>query len=130
MVIVRGRFNAGQIEAMATQHGAAADEYKGKKMLVFSRHRRAPATHHSSGGVAFLEAGVLALGEAGAIRQAIDAGATGDDIRKNAELMEVVNDVRGSGNAWFVGKFDAIAGPSTLLRRVKTHIPADQHSSR
>src|SRR6185503_2548619 len=36
VVIVRGRFNTGQIEAKATEHGAVADEYKGKKMLVFT----------------------------------------------------------------------------------------------
>ena len=87
-----------------------AEEYKGKKMLVFTEASGdTTATHHASGGVAFLEPGILALGEADAIRQAIDAGETGQDVRKNAELMKVVNDVRGSGNAWFVGKFDAIA---------------------
>ena len=122
VVIVRGRFNAAQIEAKATEHGAVAEEYKGKKMLVFSTDNT--AAHHSSGGVAFLEVGTLALGEAGAIRQAIDAAESGEDVRKNAELMKVVNDVRGSGNAWFVGKFDAIAAAHTLPDELKTRIPA------
>lgn len=125
VVIVRGRFNTGQIEAKATQHGAVAEEYKGKKMLVFTEASGdTTATHHSSGGVAFLEVGVLALGEAGAIRQAIDAAETGQDVRKNADLMKVVNDVRGSGNAWFVGKFDAIAAAHTLPEELKSRIPA------
>jgi hypothetical protein len=124
VVIVRGRFDAGQIEAKATEHGAVAEEYKGKKMLVFSASSGSTATHHSTGGVAFLEVGTLALGEAGAIRQAIDAAESGQDVRKNAELMKVVNDVRGSGNAWFVGKFDAIAAAHTLPEELKSRIPA------
>jgi hypothetical protein len=125
VVIVRGRFNAAQIEAKATEHGAVVEEYKGKKMLVFTEASGdATAAHHSSGGVAFLEVGVLALGEAGAIRQAIDAAETGQDVRKNADLMKVVNDVRGSGNAWFVGKFDAIAAAHTLPEELKSRIPA------
>jgi hypothetical protein len=125
VVIVRGRFNAGQIEAKATEHGAVAEEYKGKKLLVFSESSSdGTATHHSSGGVAFLEAGTLALGEIGAIRQAIDAAESGQDVRKNADLMKVVNDVRGSGNAWFVGRFDAIAAAHTLPDELKSHIPA------
>jgi hypothetical protein len=125
VVIVSGRFNVGQIEAKATEHGAVVEEYKGKKMLVFSEASSdSTATHHSSGGVAFLEVGTLALGEAGAIRQAIDAAESGQDVRKNAELMKVVNDVRGSGNAWFVGKFDAIAAAHTLPEELKSRIPA------
>ena len=74
--------------------------------------------------MAFLEVGTLALGEAGAIRQAIDAAESGQDVRKNAELMKVVNDVRGTGNAWFVGKFDAIASAHALPDELKSRIPA------
>jgi hypothetical protein len=74
--------------------------------------------------VAFLEAGTLALGEAGAIRQAIDAAESGQDVRKNAELMKVVDDVRGSGNAWFVGKFDAISATHALPDELRSRIPA------
>jgi hypothetical protein len=124
VVIIRGRFNDSQIEAKATEHGAVSEEYKGKKMLVFSETSSDATAHHSSGGVAFLEVGTLALGEAGAIRQAIDAAESGQDVRKNADLMKVVNDVRGSGNAWFVGKFDAISAAHTLPDELKSHIPA------
>jgi hypothetical protein len=124
VVIVRGRFNAGQIETKATEHGAVAEEYKGKKMLVFTESSGDTTAHHSSGGVAFLEVGTLALGEAGAIRQAIDAAESGQDVRKNAELMKVVNDVRGTGNAWFVGKFDQVVAAHTLPDELKSHIPA------
>lgn len=129
VVIVRGRFNESQIEALALQHGATAEEYRGKKLLTMVGGQRMTgegpaATHHSSGGVAFLEQGVIALGEASALKLAIDAGATGEDVRKNAELMSVVNDLRGSGNAWFVGKFDAITGHAGIPQQVRDHMPA------
>jgi hypothetical protein len=83
----------------------------------------ANAGHHPSAGIAFLEQGVVAFGEASALKLAIDAGETGDDVRKNAELMAVVNDVRGTGNAWFVGKFDAITG-AAMPQAVRDHLPA------
>jgi len=124
VVIVRGRFNTGQIEAKATEHGAVAEEYKGRKMLVFTENSTDTGAHHSSGGVAFLGVGTIALGEAGAIRQAIDAADTGQDVRQNAEMMKVVNDMRGSGNAWFVGKFDQIVAAHSLPEELKAHIPA------
>jgi len=125
VVIVRGRFNTGQIEARATEHGAVVQEYRGKRMLVFSTDANdATEAHHSSGGVAFLETGVIALGEADAIKKAIDAGATGENVKKNVELMNVINDVRGSGNAWFVGKVDALTSSAALPDELRSHIPA------
>lgn len=124
IVVVRGRFNIGQIEALATQHGATVGDYKGIKLLTMPADQSGDATaHHPSAGVAFLEQGVLAFGEESGLKMAIDAHATGDDIRKNAELMAVVNDVRSSGNAWFVGKFDAITGNASIPDPIKEHIP-------
>jgi hypothetical protein len=124
IVVVRGRFNTGQIEALATQHGATAGEYKGIRLLTMPAENQGDATtHHPSAGIAFLEQGVLAFGEESGLKAAIDAGASGDDIRKNAELMAVVNDVRSSGNAWFVGKFDAITGNAAIPDPIRDHIP-------
>ncbi len=125
IVVVRGRFNTGQIEALATQHGATVGEYKGIKLLTMPAEQSTGdvTTHHPSAGVAFLEQGILAFGEESGLKMAIDAHATGDDIRKNAALMAVVNDVRSSGNAWFVGKFDAITGNSAIPDPIKDHIP-------
>jgi hypothetical protein len=125
VVIVRGRFNTGAIEARAIEHGAVVQEYRGKRMLVFSNTGQPGAEpQHSSGGVAFLDTGVIALGEGDAIKKAIDAGATGENVTKNAELMNVVNDVRGSGNAWFVGRVDALTASAALPDELRAHIPA------
>lgn len=132
-VVVRGRFNDAQIETMATQHGAVAEEYHGKRILMLKGDApEAPVegTHaevHATGGLAFLEPGVLVLGEAGAIKRAIDAGASGENITKNDDLMKLIGDVRGGNNAWIVGRFDAMASAAPLPAQVKDQIPAIEY---
>jgi hypothetical protein len=130
LVVVRGRFNTGQIEALATQHGATVIDYNGHRLLTMPRGREMAgegvpaATHHPTAGVAFLEQGVIAFGEESALKGAIDGAATGNDIRKNADIMAVVNDVRYNGNAWFVGKFDALTNNAAIPAAVREHLPA------
>jgi hypothetical protein len=122
VVVVRGRFNDGQIETMATQHGMTASTYNGKKMLSMTMHEGMGQTAPTA-TIAFLEPGVLALGDGPTVQRAIDAGASGTDVRKNAELMAVIDDVRGSGNAWFVGKLDAMKANSPIPQEISQHLP-------
>jgi hypothetical protein len=130
VVVVRGRFDEGRIEALATQHGAIASDYKGKRILTMTAPERPEgmvgdmAAHHPTGAVAFLEPGVLALGDSAAIQRAIDAGASGDEMRKNTELIALIDDVRGTGNAWFVGRFDAMTNHPGMPTEVRDHMPA------
>ena len=124
LVVVRGRFDQGQIEAKATEHGAIPTEYGGKRILTM----KPDETHahdgpRPAGGVAFLEQGVLAFGELETLKLAIDAGASGNDVRKNSELMAIINDVQSTGNAWFVGKFNALTSQSGLPQEIQAHIP-------
>jgi hypothetical protein len=115
LVLVRGRFSADTIQAKAIAHGARVEEYKGKK-LVLSPANHPPAIHRDgvakeefSGGVAFLEPGLVALGEASSLKRAIDTGASRENVTGNAQLMKFVSEVPGGSNAWVVGKFDALA---------------------
>lgn len=115
IVLVRGRFSADAIEAKAVAHGARVEQYKGKK-LVLSPEHHPPAIHRDgakpdefSGGVAFLEPGLVALGESGSLKRAIDTAASRDSVTKNAQLMKFVSEVPGGSNAWVVGRFDALA---------------------
>jgi hypothetical protein len=132
VVLVRGRFNDGQIETIAVQHGAKVEEYRTKRLLVMGRHGgEAVSTEphgmsHGLGGpaVAFLEPGLLALGDVASVKRAIDAAATSANIAKNAELMKLVNDVRGGANAWVVGSFDDLAKNTNLPDHVRAHLPA------
>jgi hypothetical protein len=135
VVLVRGRFNDGQIETTAVQHGAKVEEYKGKRLLSWNYGGGAvePTDGHAmSAGmngppvVAFLEPGLLALGPSASVRRAIDTAAAKSDITKNAELMKLVNDVRGGANAWVVGRFEEFTKSASLPDEVKAHLPAVQ----
>jgi len=133
VVLVRGRFNNGLIETTAVQHGARTDDYRSKRMLVMSHGgfdgvppEGHPMRREGGPALAFIEPGLLALGDVASIRRAIDASATNADITKNADLMKLVNDVRGGANAWVVGRFDEISKHSGLPDQVKQHLPAVQ----
>lgn len=134
VVLVRGRFNDGDIESRARQHGAMVEEYRGKRMVIMSHGApsttgeapAAAAAGRSTGGLAFLEPGLMALGESAAIKRAIDARETRENITKNAEMMKFVEEVQGGSNAWVVGKFDEISKNANFPAEIKTRMPAVQ----
>ena len=130
VVVVRGRFNDATIEALAVKHGAVAETYKDKRLLTMTApvpvegSTEPVATHHPAATVAFLDPGVLALGELEAVKKAIDAGASGAELRKNTELIAMVDEMRGTGNAWAVGRLDAMSNHAGLPSEITTHMPA------
>lgn len=135
VVLVRGRFNDGQIETTAVQHGARAEEYRGKRMLVMSHggpeHVPSGDAHAMPAGfgapaLAFIEPGLIALGDVASIKRAIDTNAAKTGITKNADIMKLVNEVRGGANAWVVGRFDELSKNADLPDQVKAHLPAVQ----
>ena len=125
VVVVRGRFNDGNIETLATQHGMTLSTYNNKRMLTLATQGIEVAGKTSpTAAIAFLEPGVLALGDATGVQRAIDAGGTGAALKQNAELVAVINDVRGSGNAWFVGRLDALGAQAAIPTEIASHLPA------
>jgi hypothetical protein len=138
VVLVRGRFTDATIEAKAVQHGARIEEYRGTRLIVMQAHAVAeaapggsgagPSAHHgmasSTGGVAFLEPGLLALGELSAIKRAIDAGADGTSVTKSDEMMKFVSDVNSNSDAWFVGRVDQLSQHAPVPDEIKSRIPA------
>ena len=126
LVLVRGRFNDGHIETTAVQHGATAEDYHGKRMLLMTggHHAVAEGQPMPEGvrrpAVGFLEPGLLALGDAVSVRQAIDRPGTKATSRTNVEFMKLVNDVRGGANAWAVGRFDVFSKHASLPDEIKS----------
>jgi hypothetical protein len=109
LVVARGRFNETQLEGLIREHGGQAEEYKGKRLVV-AKHPGADDSEPARTLVlAFLEPGMLAIGEGTAVRSAIDAALTSQSITSNNEMMELVSDIGRSNNAWAVGRFEAIA---------------------
>ena len=120
LVLARGRFDTDRIETLIREHGGTAEDYKSKRLLVIAESSRQFA-------VAFVEPGLVAAGDAAAVRQAIDTKASGtNSITGNAEVMKLIKDVD-DGNAWAVAKFDSLAaGPfptAALPKELAQQIP-------
>jgi hypothetical protein len=135
-VLVRGRFDATRMEALALQHGATVAEYKGKRMLLAPSvptggisvpgESGAVVADHFDGSLAFLEPDLIALGDAAAIRRGIDASISKEDATKNVELMKFVKDAQLGSNAWVIGKIDEMTKTSPIPDEIRQHLPAVQ----
>lgn len=126
LVLARGRFNTTQLETLARQHGGELAEYKGKRLILTNK------THGEGGdvglpgkraGLAFMEPGVVAIGDEATIQRSIDASLTGQSVTGNEEMMKLVGEIEGGTNAWAVGRFDALASRAKLPSEVSQKIP-------
>ena len=133
-VVARGRFDIVRLEGLARDHGAQVQEYKGKRLLVlqhsFDNQEAATsgvATTTSipsqTGVLAFLEPGLVAIGEFASVQRAIDAQLTANSITANDEMMSLVADIERSNNAWAVGRFDLISSQAKLPEQIANKIP-------
>ena len=132
--MARGRFDIVKLEGLAREHGAQVQEYKGKRLLTLhhgSSNVEAPAdgtavttqTHDKTGVLAFLEPGLVALGDLASVQRAIDAQLSAHSITSNNEMMDLVTDIEQTSNAWAVGRFDLIASQAKLPDEIATKIP-------
>ncbi|HVL68478.1 MAG TPA: hypothetical protein VM364_14540 [Vicinamibacterales bacterium] len=120
LIVARGRFNDGQLETLARQHGGEVEEYKGKRLVSSPREGDKQFT------LAFLEPGLIAIGTRATVQRAVDAQLTSHSITSNNEMMELVADLGRQSlpaNAWAVGRFDAIAKQANLPAELQQRMP-------
>jgi hypothetical protein len=124
LVVARGRFNDTQLESLIREHGGTVEDYKGKRIVVCATpvHDDMPVQGNSI-TLAFLEPGLIAIGETAAIKTSIDAQLAAHSITSNNEMMELVADIGASNNAWAVGRFDVLASQAHLPEQVATRLP-------
>jgi hypothetical protein len=124
LVVARGRFNDTQLEGLVREHGGTVEEYKGKRLIVCptGEHQGAPI-QAGSVTLAFLEPGLLAIGESNAVKTSIDAQLAAHSITSNNEMMELVADISSGNNAWAVGRFDVLASQARLPEQVSARLP-------
>jgi hypothetical protein len=124
IVLIRGRFNTAKIEAEVTQHGGTVQQYGGKRILVVTEDhpngQGADAT--GNGAVAIIEPGLLAIGNLNAVKGAIDAGANGQNITKNAEMMKYVGELSGTNTAWAVGKIEGMGADTNIPQQARDQL--------
>src|SRR5262249_21895615 len=135
MVLARGRFDEVKIEALMREHGAHVEEYNGKRLVVgeamhdlnYGDEKRRVG---GSFAVSFVEPGLAAIGSTKLIKAAIDLHRAGNNpqaglesVTGNEELMNLVKSM-GDGNAWAVGRFDALRSQARLPENVSSQTPA------
>jgi hypothetical protein len=127
VVLVRGRFQPDRIEALARAHGAAVEDYRGTRLVIEPARKaadddRTPADRAAvRGGLAFLEPTLLALGDVDGIKRAVDAGMTRAGMSGDAAMMKFVSGVN-TGDAWIVGRFDALAQNTGLAPAMRNQL--------
>jgi len=121
IILFRGRFDVARIEQHAADHGAVAETYKGKRILLSPHHDLTAA--NAQPGVAFLESDLLALGNRADLQGAIDVAAGADGVLSNAPLMDHLAGMPSTGNAWVVGRFDALDGHASLPAQIRDQLP-------
>ena len=119
LVVARGRFNDTQLEGLIREHGGLVEDYKGKRLVVATPKVDGVDAQHQGFGsrsmvLAFLEPGLIAIGDLAAVKSAIDAQMSSNSITSNNEMMELVGEIGRSNNAWAVGRFEAIAQQANL----------------
>jgi hypothetical protein len=134
VVVARGRFDIVKLEGLALEHGAQVQEYKGKRMLTLqhtasntdvplSGEPTTTQTASNTGVLAFLEPGLVAVGDLSSVQRAIDAQLSAQSITSNNEMMDLVKDIEQSNNAWAVGRFDLIASQAKLPDEIAQKLP-------
>ena len=126
LVVARGRFNDSLLETFAREQGGTVSDYNGKRIVTAPAHRTTSSetgTTDRTMVLAFLEPGLVAVGEGTAVRNAIDAQMSSHSITSNNEMMELVGDIGANNNAWAVGRFDVIASQANLPEQVASRIP-------
>jgi hypothetical protein len=135
MVLARGRFDEVKIEALMREHGAHVEDYSGKRLIVGDATKDVnigDERKHLGGSFAlsFIEPGLAAIGSTTLIKSAIDLHRAGNNpqaglesVTGNEELMNLVKSMD-DGNAWAVGRFDALRSQAHLPDNVSSQIPA------
>jgi hypothetical protein len=118
IVLARGRFDQVKIEQSMRDHGAQVEDYAGTRLV----NGETP-NGKGSVSVGFLEPGLVAVGSTALVRGAVDLKAGGSSIATNDQMMGLIRDLD-SGNAWAVGRFDALTSQTSLPGGVAQQIPS------
>ena len=78
---------------------------------------------HPALSVVFLESGLLGVGTSSLVRSAVDLSGGGANVTSNNKLMSLIRELD-AGNAWAVGRFDALASRAQLPAGVSANLPA------
>ena len=119
LLVARGNFNFNDLENLAVRHGGVVEKYREKQLIS-----KANESGDGRGGtLAFLEPGLVAIGDTATVKRSIDAQLTAASIIGNDEMMTFVRDIEAGNNAWAVGRFDVLTAHAKLPEQIARQIP-------
>ncbi len=124
-VLAHGTFDQPKIEAFIREKGGVEQAYKGRRLFVHAVGDDEIPVKNAAGelAVTFVVPGIVALGNPEALHEVIDmATGSGRSVRANREMMKMITGVD-SGNAWVVGRFDALSREAHLPSDVQKQLP-------
>ena len=119
LLVARGNFYPAQLEALAIEHGGAVEIYHDKRLISKTTNMPVP----NGGTLAFLEPGLVAIGDTATVKRAIDAQLNSASVRSNDEIMTLVSEIEAGNNAWAVGRFDVLTAQAKLPDQIAKQIP-------
>ena len=122
LLVARGNFNPSMLESLALQHGAVVETYRDKR-LVSKTADSTDSDGPKGGTLAFLEPGLVAIGDTATIKRAIDAQLSSTSVTSNGEIMGLVGDIATGNNAWAVGRFDVLTSHARRPEQIARQIP-------
>ena len=113
VAILAGRFDVERLEALALEHGGAASDYRGRRLITIAGEPVA---------MAFLESGVIGIGSESVVRRTIDLSSTRGGGDSNDSLIDLLRHVDSGSTAWTVGRLDDAAGGEWLPDQVESQV--------
>lgn len=117
LVVARGNFNPVQLESFAIEHGGAVDTYRDRRLVSM-----AGGQESARATLAFLEPGLVAIGDVASVRRAIDARLNASSVTANDEIMALVRQIEQGHNAWAVGRVDALAAQGRIPEQIASQM--------
>jgi hypothetical protein len=119
LLVARGNFNFNDLENLAVRHGGVVEKYREKQLISKTNE----SGEGRGGTLAFLEPGLIAIGDTDTVKRSIDAQLTAASIIGNDEMMTFVRDIEAGNNAWAVGRFDVLTAHAKLPEQIARQIP-------
>ena len=119
LLVARGNFNFTDLENLAVRHGGVVEKYREKQLISKTNE----SGDGRGGTLAFLEPGLVAIGDTDTVKRSIDAQLTAASIIGNDEMMTFVKDIEAGNNAWAVGRFDVLTAHAKLPEQIARQIP-------
>ena len=118
LVLFRGRFDTTRLEAAARSAGGTVSTYGDTRIVSAEAEEIGPLA------MAFMEPGLVAVGDLPTVQQAVDRGDGGASLVDNAEMAALLERVEDGSNAWAVGRFGELSSLGMIPDEVSSRMPA------